>query len=419
MQQTDVETARMTRWGWLRNETPALREHVYLNCGWAGPLSNPVAQAVKDYLDLELSGGPTTRHVLDERMAAGNRFRETTAQMLGADVDEITITGNTTEGINIVTNGVRLEPGDEVLTTSIEHASGMVPAYYLRERRGADVRIVSLSAADSRGVAVERFASAFSERTRLVLISEISYSTGQLLPLDEIVELAHSHGAAVVVDGAQTAGHVPIDVRASNVDYYAVPSHKWLCGPSGLGALYVRRDRIRDLEPAKVAHAAAASYDHDGGFVPERDKVTKFELTTVSSALLAGAAAATQQYLDSGAQAVWDRVRELNRYAEQRFSHIAGVEVRSPRTEDTRTGLFTFAVAGEEPVRVSAYLQLYHRVVCRYVAETGAVRLSLHVYNTEEDIEQAAQGVEQAVREGVPATLEAVTPWERIAAEQT
>jgi selenocysteine lyase/cysteine desulfurase len=186
-----------------------------------------------------------------------------------------------------------------------------------------------------------------------------------------------------------------------------------------MGALYVRRDLIPTLEPPKLGGRAAASYDHEGNWVPARDQITKFELTTISGPALAGAVAATEQYLALGQQAVWDRVRALNRYAEQRFARIPRVTVTSPQREETRTGLFSFALAGEEPAKVSAYLQQQARVVCRYVGEIGAVRLSLHCYNTEADIETAAQAIEQASRDGLPGEVAAATPWERQAQERT
>lgn len=412
-------TTHDARWAWMREQTPAAQRHVYLNCGWSGAVSVPVADAMREYIDLELAEGPTTRATLTERMAVGDRFRETFAEALNADPDEIAIMGNTTEGMNVVVNGLPWTDRDRIVVTSVEHSSGFVPAYMLRRRHGVDVAIVPVAAGDTAEELLTRFAAMIDDRTRLVMLSEISYSTGQLLPLAEIVELAHSRGAQVLVDGAQTLGHVPIDVRASNVDYYSVPSHKWLLGPDGLGALYVRRDLIHDLEPAKVAGRAAASYDQSGGFEPQLDQITKFELTTVSGVLLAGAAAAATQYLESGPQAVWDRVRELNRLAEARFDRIAGVSVASTRLDEHRTGLFAFTVEGEVAQRVSAYLQLEGGVVCRYVGEHNTVRLSFHVYNDETDIERAAATVERAIREGIPERLDPVTPWEVQAATET
>ena len=394
------------RWAWLREQTPVLREYAYMNSGWSGPLSTPVVEAMQRRLQLELERGPTTREVTDDRIALAARLRELSARLLGAEADEIAITGNTTEGLNIVISGLALGPGDSVVTSSVEHSSGIVPAYYLRERRGAELEIVPVAAQDAPDAIAERFAAALSRPARLVILSEISYSTGQLLPLTAIVEAAHGAGACVVVDGAQTGGHIPIDVRASGVDCYAIPSHKWLCGPDGLGMLYVTRDLIPQIEPPKVAGRAAASYDFEGHFEPEREQVTKYELTTVSGALIAGTVVAIEQYLQSGPAAVFDRARELYRHALRRFEQIDRVTVTSPHLEQAQTGLFCFHVEGEAAARVSAYLQRDASVVCRAVREYDSVRFSLHAFNTEAEIDRAAEAIERALVDGIPEEID-------------
>lgn len=407
------------RWAWLREQTPVLKQYAYMNTGWSGPLSVPVVQAMERRLRLEMELGPTTRPVMEDRMEAGGRLRDLAARMFGAESEEIAVTGNTTEGLNIFINGLDIGAGDGVITTSVEHGSGIVPAYYLRERRGAELQIVELAADDAPGVIAERMAAAMTERTRLVILSEISYSTGQLLPLSEIVEAAHRVGAVVLVDGAQTAGHLPLDVHASGVDGYAVPSHKWLCGPDGLGMLYVRGDLIPDIWPAKMGGRAAASYDLEGNFEPRVDEVTKFEVSTVSGALIAGTVVALEQYLESGPQAVFDRVRELTRYAEQRIGGLDGVTLTGPDSDRARTGLFCFAVDGERSGRVSAYLQREAAVVCRAVQQFNSIRLSLHVFNTEQEIDGVAQAVERAVAEGIPEDVATAVAAETRAAERT
>ena len=401
------------RWREWREQTPALREYAYMNSGFSGPKRRAVHEAVQRSLDIEMTHGSTTRRALDHRFEATQRYRETMGRLLGASAAEIAITGNTTEGINLVVSGLGLGPGDLIATTDVEHGSGIVPAYYQRERRGCEIAIAPIGAQDSPGAAMESFVStlgAASGPLRLVILSEISYSTGQLLPLDAIVEETHRRGGYVLVDGAQTAGHIPIDVRASGVDFYAIPSHKWLCGPDGLGALYVREDLIPAVEPSKVAGRAAASYDFEGGFTPERERITKYELTTTSTPLIAGTIEAAEWFLDSGAQAVFARARELNRYAEARFGRIEGVAVVSPRLDATRTGLFCFTADGLDAGAVNAFLQQEAKVVCRSVAQFGSVRLSLHAFNTEAEVDLAAETVERAIREGVPDDVEPAFP---------
>jgi L-cysteine/cystine lyase len=389
------------RWQWHRENTPALRDFVYLNCGWSGPMTTQVADAMRAFLDLELALGPTTKEVYEQRLALKDQYRELMAGVIGADPSEIAIAENTTEGLNIVLNGLEFRAGERIVTTGVEHASGIVPAYYLRDRRGADLRIVPLEGSDSPGEVLEKLEAAIGDGARMVILSEISYSTGQLLPLAGIVELAHRRGAQVLVDGAQTAGHLPLHVHESGVDYYAFTAHKWLCGPDGIGALYVREDLIPALEPAKVSGRAAIAYDDVGNFEPQRMLITKFELTTVSAVVIAGAVVAAAQYLESGPEAVFERATALNRYAEKRLSGLPGVAVVSPRSDDTRTGLFAFRLDGLDAGRVSSYLQQRWRIVCRSVPSQQAVRLSLHVYNDESDVDRVSEAVECLLREGM------------------
>ncbi|MDO9446286.1 MAG: aminotransferase class V-fold PLP-dependent enzyme, partial [Dehalococcoidia bacterium] len=132
------------------------------------------------------------------------------------------------------------------------------------------------------------------------------------------------------------------------------------------------------------------------------DKVTKFEVSTMSTPTMAGTVAALDAYLETGVQETWDRVRALCRYAEGRFDRIPGVEVASPRAEESRTGLFLFRAGNLDPAILTAYLYGDGNIVVRSVRERAAVRLSLHVYNNEADIDRTADLVERALTEGIP-----------------
>ena len=398
-----MTTPTQTTWPRLRAQIPATASRIYMNSGWSGPLPQPVVDAVAQRFAREMQDGPTTRGVYRETMELRMDMREDVAALLGADVEEILLTQNTTEGINIVVNGIGWAPGDIVVTTSVEHGSGLVPAYYLRQRHGVELRVVETSATDAAAIVEEKFQTALRGGAKLVILSHISYSTGQLFPLAAIQRAAHAAGARVLVDGAQTMGHLPLDMHALDADYYAVPAHKWLLGPDGIGALFIRRELIANLEPAVVAGRAAQSYEYDGSaFVPAREAIEKFHLTTSSAPLGAGMAAAVAFYQEAGPAQAWDRIRALAQQAAHQLAQIDGVKILSSRQDDTRTGLVSFRLQGVTGSRMAEYLQVEYNVVCRGVSEVDGCRLSLHYFNTENEIAAAMAGVRAAAQHGVP-----------------
>jgi L-cysteine/cystine lyase len=296
----------------IRSEIPATASVNYLNTGWQGPSPRSVLAAVSQYLALEATT-PTSPPAIERKMETVRRAREAMAGLISATPEEVSLQQNTTEGINIVVGGLGLKPGDEVITCCLEHSSVAVPFYYSRERYGVNAKIVALSARDSDADILTRFEEAVTRATRLIMLSHVTYGSGQLLPIGEICRLAHDHGAYVLVDAAQAVGQMPVDVRELDCDFYAFPGHKWLLGPAATGALYVRRDLIERLEPPKVAGRAAEHYDFQGEFRPKREVIDKFELTTVSGPLLSGLLAADGQRAPAFRLARRHRVRPGDR----------------------------------------------------------------------------------------------------------
>jgi selenocysteine lyase/cysteine desulfurase len=256
-----------------------------------------------------------------------------------------------------VVGGLGLNPGDEVITCSLEHSSVAVPFYYSRERFGVNAKIVPLSARDSDADILGRFEEAVTGAAKLVMLSHVTYGTGQLLPLGEICRLAHDRGAYVLVDAAQAIGQMPVDVRELDCDFYAFPGHKWLLGPAATGALYVRRDLIERLEPPKVAGRAAEHYDFQGEFRPKRDVIDKFELTTVSVALLSGLLAAIEFAQGIGLDVVRNRSLHLARYATERLPCVDGISLISASPPEAVTsGLVSFSLTNVAAELVTACL---------------------------------------------------------------
>ncbi|EHR85372.1 aminotransferase class V-fold PLP-dependent enzyme [Staphylococcus epidermidis] len=165
-------------------------------------------------------------------------LRKSVANIICSLSEEITITDNTTMGINIVLNGINLQKEDEVVTTNMEHLASISPLLNLKERKGVVIKEIEVQ---EEGFKLEKLDRLFTKQTKLVVISHIFWKTGEVIPIKKVIDLAHSKGIKVLVDGAQAVGSYPVDVRDLNVDFYCFPAHKWLYGPEGLGFLFVKK----------------------------------------------------------------------------------------------------------------------------------------------------------------------------------
>jgi L-cysteine/cystine lyase len=391
----------------IRAQIPTTQEAIYLNTGWAGPMPRPVMEAIDQAFEQENRGGPTAPPVMEKRLETIQQTRAALAELLGANAEEISLQQNTTEGINIVLNGLDLPPGDELITCNMEHSSVIVPCYYARDRRGLNLKIVQLDREDSSDQILDKFAQAMSSRTRLFVLSHVSYSYGLTLPLREINRLAHAAGALVLADGAQTVGRTPVNVADLECDFYCHPGHKWLLGPGGTGALYIRRDLIERLPPPKVAHRAADEYDHAGHFQPRTTAIDKYELTTTSVPLWAGLTKAIVFLRSLGLEAIQERALGLARRMVDGLAQIPNVRLVSPPPGETATSLVAFALESLAAEDVTAALWEMGRIVGRTVRDNGSTRLSIGFFNTEEEVDQTLDVIRRLDRDGLPEGLAA------------
>jgi L-cysteine/cystine lyase len=386
----------------IRDQIPACGKYIYLNSGWQGPSPVSVIRAVQEAFQDEAEG-PTAPPTHERRLKAFRRSRSAVASLIGVSADEVSIQQNTTEGVNIVLSGIGLQPGDEIITCSGEHSSVIVPAYHARDRYGATLKIVRVSSEDSAADILARFEEAATPALRLILLSHISYSTGQLFPVRELATLAHQHGAHLLLDAAQSVGQMPVNVRELACDYGAFPGHKWLLGPAATGALYVRKDLIELLNPPRVSHHASAFYNFKDRFEAKTDTIDKFELTTVSVPLLAGLNAAIDFIQAVGLESIRDRAVDLARYATGRLRAVEGVEmvsVSEPSALDS--GIVSFALPGISPAMLTAHLWESRRIVARTVPDAACTRLCFHAFNTEAEIDAAIEAVAEAAKHGLP-----------------
>ncbi|OGO49630.1 MAG: hypothetical protein A2148_12185 [Chloroflexi bacterium RBG_16_68_14] len=397
----DPSTSAPPDWAAFRAQFPVTERCIYMNTGWSGPSARQVVEAIQRRAEREAYDGPTAPEVRHEKALLVQQARSALAWLIGVGPEDIALMYTTTEGINAVLSGLGLGPNDEIVTCNLEHASVIVPCYELGRRTGVQVTVVRSSAQESAEELARLFEDAIGPRTKLVVVSHISYNHGTHLPVEPIVRAAHRAGAHVLLDGAQSVGQLPVDVRALDVDFYSFPAHKFVLGPDGVGAFYIRQDLVELVQPAAVAHGAAASYDFEGGFTPQLASMRKFEMTTHSGPLLAGTVEAVRLLQEVGLPAINARLRQLANRLIRGLQGIPGVTIRSPLDVPLRSALVTFTVADQDPNQTCAALWQLRRVAGRVVNDQR-VRLSMAPFNNEADVDAALEAIDYLATRGLP-----------------
>jgi cysteine desulfurase / selenocysteine lyase len=374
------------------------RPLVYLDNAATSQKPRAVLQAMQQFY--EQSNANAHRGVYrlaEEASAALEGARESVRSFIGAgDAAEIVFTRGTTESVNLVAQGwasKRLKPGDELVVTELEHHSNFLPWQRVAQQTGATLRVLPV---DSSGAL--RF-DELGPRTKLLAFSQVSNVLGTLLPAKQLIQAARARGAAVLIDAAQSVPHLPLSVQELDCDFLAFSSHKML-GPTGIGVLWARRERLEETEPLLLG----------GGMVREANAggstwlaaPHKFEAGTQPIAEAVGLRAAIEYLEALGMEAVRDHAHELSAYAAQRLSQVPGIRVYAPLAD--RAAVVSFQVEGAHPHDVAAFLD--QRAICvraghhcaqplmRKLGVAGTVRASMQIYNTlaEVDLLTAALG---------------------------
>ena len=366
----------------IRQELPATGPNLFLNTGTFGPLPVRSVQAMQQQLERELQSGRLGSAFFERLIATYQTTRQALSRLLHVDEDEIALTANTGEGLNIISNGLNWQPGDEIITTNHEHISLLAPLYQLRARYGVVIRVADLGAHAELSV-LKAVANLVTPRTKLIALSHVTWSTGVRLEVAEVGALGRERGIPVLIDGAQAAGAIPLDLHALGIDFYAVPGQKWLCGPDGTGALYARREALKYVTATYVGYFSSDDPHADTWKLQENAR--RFEVGGRQTAAVA-AQAASLAWLEETVGHAWifARIPELNRYAAQALVTVPGLRVLSPRPGDS--GLLTFTLEGRNPDEAVTYLSEQYHISIRTIPEMDSLRVSTGFYNTEEEI---------------------------------
>jgi cysteine desulfurase/selenocysteine lyase len=360
----------------IRELFPVVENKVFLNHAAQSPLPKPVADAVKKCVEeLSMYGNVST----SERDDCGKALF---ARLIGAKPEEIALVENTSVGLNIAANVLEYLPDSKIVTTDLEYPSVVYP--WLKKSLGVKIHYVRNV---SGKIQLEDFEKAVDDKTVAVAVSHVEYVNGFRNDLRALSQIAHEHGAYLIVDAIQSAGVIPIDVKRDGVDFLTTACYKWLLSPTGAAYLYVREDLIENFEPPYVGWASVKqeifeTVDFwDIWSLRLSETASRFEVGTPSFLSFVGAAEAIKMLLSFGIENIEKRVLRLTDYLIEAVKAL-GLELQTPEEQQYRSGIVNFKV--DKPKEVVEHLKRNNIVVS---ARARGIRVSPHFYNTEEEID--------------------------------
>jgi cysteine desulfurase/selenocysteine lyase len=392
----------------LARPTSRGKRLVYLDSAATSQKPRAVIQALVDYYEQYNANIHRGVYEIAARATAEyERARVKVARFVGADVPEIVWVRNTTEAINLVAyswGNANIRPGDAILLTELEHHSDLVPWQLLAQRTGAQLRFIP---ADERGLYVLDDLDSLLDGCKLVACAHVSNTLGTILPLATVVSRAHAAGALVLVDGAQGAPHLPVDVKALDVDFYAFSGHKML-GPTGIGALYGKRALLEAMPPFFSGGDMIRKVEYDRTTFSDPPRRFEAGTSNIADAIAFGVAV---EYLENvGMDWVRDHERGLTAYALERLAQFEprGLAIYGPRDPGLISGVISFNLADVHAHDLASILDTEgvcvragHHCTMPLMEKMGwaaTARASFYIYNTEADIDALCAGLEKAAR---------------------
>ncbi len=383
----------------IRGELPAVNNCVYLNTGTNGPLCRATAEVMREESEKEYREGRYLPFIseLNKEMDVVRRM---VGDFIGADPEEVALTHSATEGMNLILWGVNWQPGEEIITTNREHVASLAPISLVTNRFGLSVKYLETEYGDDydEDRFIDQFRRSISRRSRLLVVSHVSFSTGMLFPLKKLADICHEHDMWILVDGAQGAGATPLDVRELGVDFYSIAGRKWLLGPEGIAALYVARECISQISPTFIS-PSSVNHRHDldiaSPYVIPAPYAARFQTATaINRPILLGFREALRFLRDEvGKEWLLERIVTSVTYLRKRLEQIPEVDIVTPA--GTEAGFIHFTVDGWRPADFCAILN-ERRYMIRPVPEQhlpAPIRISVGFYNTRGELDGLLENI--------------------------
>ncbi|MEM3485385.1 MAG: cysteine desulfurase [Candidatus Methanomethyliaceae archaeon] len=381
----------------IREDFTFLRSgRIYLDSTATSLTPEPVLKKVLEYYrEYRANVGRGIYNTAQIATSAYENARAEVAKLINAKPEEVIFVRNTTEATNLVANGLKFQEGEKIVTTILEHHSNYIVWLRVKNTKKLELSVVQ---SDREGhLSPSDFAAHIDRRTKLVAVTQTSNVLGVRPPIKEIVKLAHEQGSLVLVDGAQSVPHTKVDVKELGCDFLAFSGHK-MCGPTGVGALYIKEDLQASVEPLCIGGGSIDDVGID--YYRLRGGPNKYEAGTPPIAEAIGMGAAATYLMNIGMDNIEDHERKLTRRMLQGLANIEGISLYGPKDAEKRAGIISFNLKGMNPHDVAVALDTTSGVMVRsghhcalplhkhvLNAPNGSVRASVYLYNNYDDVD--------------------------------
>lgn len=376
-----------TFWKIVKEQFPIIKNKIWMNNGTVGPSPYVVQEAMfAKEADVNAHG----------EYGGYETVRKKLGKLVNCSEEEISLTMNVTNGINIIAQGIRLKRGDEVILTTHEHIGNAVPWLARAKRDGIVIKFAEMG--KDANEMLNKINDKISSKTRVIAVPHQTCTQGQVLPGKEISKLGHDKGLWVMLDAAHPVGEFNVDVKDLDCDFYVSCGHKWMMGPKGTGFLYMKKSMYDVVDPIFVGAGGVTDWNYASGIDKYVDTGHRYDYTTRSAALYVGLEAAADFLMNIGMENIGKRGKLLSTHLMNGIKDIPNVEMLTPFEDKSRASLVGFRLKNIEYSKLQGWLMENYKIRVRGVPESNlnSLRISTHIYNDFDDVNKLIEAVHKA-----------------------